>query len=45
MKELKAVKRERIRKNSRKMVVSGRGIFAVLRMKVIKAHEARKISM
>lgn len=40
MRETKGEKRERIRRNTRKMVVRGRSIFAILRQKFLKALDA-----
>lgn len=38
----KGEKREEQRRNHSKMIVRGRGIFTILRIKIIKANKARK---
>lgn len=40
--ETKSEKRERIRKNQRKMVVRGRSIFTIFRVKILKAKDAQR---
>lgn len=40
--ETKQEKRERIRKNQSKMIVRGRSIFTIARIKVNKAKDAKK---
>lgn len=39
---LKAEKREKIKRNRSKMLVRGRSIFNIVRIKIKKAEEARK---
>lgn len=39
---IKSERREKIRKNQRKMIVRGRSIFTLMRIKTEKAFEARK---
>lgn len=38
---LKSERREKIRKNQRKMIVRGRSIFTIVRIKVKQAQEAK----
>lgn len=38
----KAEKREEVRRNNRKMIVRGRSIFTITRIKVAKAEKAQK---
>lgn len=42
-KETKSEKRERIRKNQVKMIVRGRSIKTIMRIKIAKAEEARSV--
>lgn len=42
MKETKAEKRERIKKNRSKMSVTGAGLRNIMRIKITKAEAARK---
>lgn len=37
----KGERREKVRRNQRKMIVRGRSIFTVVRQKVLKAEKAR----
>lgn len=43
MKEIKSVKREKIKKNRNKMIVNGRSIFTIQNIKIEKAKRSFKL--